>query len=113
MNGVDLKWGTIKEILAFSAWTQKRTLRIHELKAIVCAPRDAATTVSENYEETRDSFEALDRFVETLWPEIAKLKAAQLRHQKAVLAEYRDKPFALVKKQDAEGNMGVDLVPTE
>jgi len=113
MNGVQLRWGTVKELLAFSAWCRKRTIRIHELKAIVTAPRDAATLVSKDYEETKDSVKAMDEFVETLWPEVAELKKAQLRHQKGVLESYKNAPFVLNRKYDAEGNMALDLVPKE
>jgi len=113
MNGVRLRWGTVHELLAFNAWCRKRTLRIHEMKALVTAPRDAATLVSKDYEETKDSQKAMEEFVETLWPEIAALKSAQLEHQKGVLDHYKDQPFVLIKKQGPDGSMGVDLMPRE
>lgn len=113
MNGVQIQWGSVPEILAFNAWCRKRTLRIHEMKALVTAPRDAATLVSEHYEETRDSQKAMEEFIDVLWPEVAALKQAQLEHQKGVLDQYRGAPLVLVKKEDAFGNMGVDLIRAE
>ena len=109
MNGVQIRWGTVKELLAFSAWTKKRTSHIHELKALITAPRDAATLVSDRYEATHDASKALEEFIDCMWPEVASLKAAQLEHQRSVLEGFRDTPFTLGVHEDPEGKITVDL----
>jgi len=55
----------------------------------------------------------MDEFVETLWPEVAAMKAAQLNRQRMVLDQYRDSPFVLVKNEREDGTMGVDLITRE